>query len=280
MVGAIGKRDVLGHPGITIRCFGWRVFFRTLLAGRNQTFLSILTAAESFRQPTEKAFEIVRRCVRLEQTAHRIYASLAEKFHENGPLREFFAMLARQEREHAELLEVCRIAAMRGRWDGDYLAPWRESVPHLECTMREAEAKLHAVKFPADALWLTIEIESSEINELFRAIAAATDSLFVRKLMRFGNAAREHLGYIRETICELEPSFKPAASECFLSALTMEPADLPRSWLPTSIQRPRMTECLFQNLPLPLGEGRGEGGQLGISGAIPSPLPSPGGRGN
>ena len=28
MVGAIIKRDILAHPVVTIRCFGWSVFIR------------------------------------------------------------------------------------------------------------------------------------------------------------------------------------------------------------------------------------------------------------
>jgi rubrerythrin len=210
MVKAIGKLDVLAHPVLTIHCYGWRVFIRTLFARRDQTFLSILVASESSHPSIEDAFEIVRRCVRLEQAANRIYASLADKFSGNRSVGEFFEALARQEQEHAEILEACRIAAMRGSWDGSCFDPWRESVPYLERKMQEANAKLCAVRSPADAFWLTVEIESSEINQLFEATVAATDSRFVKELLAFGSATREHLDYIRETISELEPSLRSA----------------------------------------------------------------------
>jgi len=209
MLGSIGKFDVLAHPAVTIRCFGWRVFVRTLVARRGETFLSLLMRESSFEPPSHSVFEIVRRCVELEKAAGRIYASLAGEFHQE-PVRLFFETLARQEHEHAELLDLCRIAAMRGGWDGSCIDPWRESVPYLERRMREAEAKRRAVKNPADAFWLTIEIESSEVNQLFEAVVAATDSEFVRKFLRFRSTAREHLDYIRQTIPEFEPSLKPA----------------------------------------------------------------------
>ncbi len=209
MLGSIGKLDVLAHPAITIRCFGWKVFVKTLVARRKETFLSLLTREGSFQPPGHSVFEIVRRCVGLEQAAARIYTALAGEFTQE-PVRQFFETLARQEHEHAELLEMCSMAAMRGGWDGRSIDPWRENVPYLERRMREAEAKRRAVKSPADAFWLTIEIESSEVNQLFEAVVAATDSEFVRKLLRFRNTAREHLDYIRETIPEFEPGLRLA----------------------------------------------------------------------
>ncbi len=204
MVKAIGKLDVLAHPSLTIRCLGWKVFVKTLLARQG----TVIWTTESSRPPAEKIFEIVRRFIRLEQTAHRIYASLAERFRDYGAVNEFFRTLAQQEEEHAELLEICRVAAMRGSWDGDCLDLYREDVPYVERTMREAELKLRAVRSPADAFWLTIEIESSEINELFEATIAATDSQFVRTLLPFKIAARDHLDYISRTISYLEPGLR------------------------------------------------------------------------
>jgi hypothetical protein len=250
MVKAIGKLDVLAHPVLTIRCYGWRVFIRTLFARRDQTFLSILVASESSHPSVEKVFEIVRRCVRLEQTANRIYASLADKFSSYRLVREFFEVLARQEQEHAEILAVCRIAAMRGSWDGSCLEPWRESVPYLERQMREAESKLRAVKSPADAFWLTVEIESSEINQLFEGVMAATDSQFVRKFLPFRSAAREHLDYIRAAISELEPSLRSACERmlsCYGHATPrsedeeMAPQVVPMPDAPL-VARPRITK--------------------------------------
>jgi rubrerythrin len=221
MLGVISKWDILTHPATTVRCFGWRVFLRALTAGSNQTFLSILTQEGSFRAPNAKLSDVVERCVRLEQIAKGIYQSLAERFNTQGPIQEFFGTLARQEAEHIELLEMCRVAAMRYGWDGSGLAPLRGGLPLVEHQMREAEAKLRAVRTLTDGLWLTIEIESSEINQLFQAIVAATDSEFVRKFKRFRSSVRAHLSYIQGIIITLEPSLSPAC-ERMLARCTVQ----------------------------------------------------------
>lgn len=210
MLGAIRKRDILFRPALAIRCFGWRVFLRTLLARRNETFLSILMHARAFQPEATGAWEIVRRCARLEQSAQGIYQSLAKRFGADGLIAEFFTTLARQEAEHEELLEMCRVAAMRNGWDGSCLAPLRESVPLVERQMKEAEAKLRAVKPLTDALWLTVEIESSEVNRLFQTVVAASAPEFVGSFKPFRSAVRGHLGYIQGIVTALEPSLKPA----------------------------------------------------------------------
>ena len=51
MLGAIRSRDILSHPVITVRSFGWRIFFRAVFSGRNRTFLSTLYKAGFFQNP-------------------------------------------------------------------------------------------------------------------------------------------------------------------------------------------------------------------------------------
>jgi hypothetical protein len=46
MGGYIRKREVLRHPILIIRSFGWRVFVRCLRADRDTTFLSVLSACD------------------------------------------------------------------------------------------------------------------------------------------------------------------------------------------------------------------------------------------
>jgi hypothetical protein len=48
MIGAIRKRDILAHPLIKIDCSGWSVFLRALTAGRDQTFLALLTETRAY----------------------------------------------------------------------------------------------------------------------------------------------------------------------------------------------------------------------------------------
>ena len=49
MVGVIGTWDILAHPVVTIRCFGWGVFFRAVVSWQGGTFLSLLQDAGRFR---------------------------------------------------------------------------------------------------------------------------------------------------------------------------------------------------------------------------------------
>ena len=44
MGGLIQKREVITHPYTVIQAFGWRVFFRCLMAKQGTTFLAILVS--------------------------------------------------------------------------------------------------------------------------------------------------------------------------------------------------------------------------------------------
>jgi hypothetical protein len=213
MVGAIGKLDVLFHPAVTIHCFGWRVFLTTLVAHRNQTFLSVLMATNSFPQPTEKVFEIVRRCADLELRAKHIYEMFASRFAQFSRIKRFFETLANQEQEHAELLDLCRIAVTRGRWIGKQFDPWRDSVPRLEYQMWAMESCATASECPTEALRLVTQIESSEINDVFMGVVRATDFEFVQAMAVFQGAQQEHISYICRAIPKLEPGLTETCQE-------------------------------------------------------------------
>ena len=71
MIGVIRRRNILAHPFVTIRCFGSQVFFRALIAGHSQTFLSLLADTKGLQPPTVKVPEVVERCVKLELQALR-----------------------------------------------------------------------------------------------------------------------------------------------------------------------------------------------------------------
>ncbi len=157
MRGAICRQDILAHPAITVSCFGWKVFFRALVAGQHQTFLSL--------------------------------------------------------KDHAELLDLCRVAAGRGEWDGKHFDPWRGAVPGLEKQIQEAESRANSLDFLSDALRLVIQIESSEVNRIYLGIVAASDSAFVRKLRVFHEAGLEHISYICERIPELDPELRDACQK-------------------------------------------------------------------
>lgn len=211
MIGAIRRRDLISHPFVTVRCYGWRVFVRSLTSGRNQTFLSLLAETGYFQPSAITVPELVGRCVDLEKKAKNIYERLAGRFPARPPVSQFFEALARQERAHAELLDLCRSAASRESWLEEHFAPWRDSVPRLERQMDDIKSNSESVDGVLDALRLVIRLESTELNRVFRGVVAATGSDFVRKVRAFQTAGARHITFICEEIATLEP---PLELEC------------------------------------------------------------------
>ena len=208
MLGIIRKRDVLAHPWVTIRCFGWRVFVRTLLAGRRRTFLSVISDCQVLGPRPVRDKDPLGRPILLELRAEALYEGLARKFAAVEAAREFFSELAAQERDHADLLEVCRAALRRGGPDDRLLGSLVEQVPRLEEAMARAEASASGLSDLREALRLTIAIESSEVNRVFQGLVAACGSDFAAKVERFGAAARSHLSFLRRWIPEIDPALR------------------------------------------------------------------------
>jgi hypothetical protein len=71
--------------------------------------------------------------------------------------------------------------------------------------MGEAEASAESLSSSIDALRLVIRIESSEVNQVFQGVVAASDSDFVRRLEAFHKATAAHIAYIRQEVSRLEP---------------------------------------------------------------------------
>jgi len=205
MLGAIRKRDLLAHPVVTIRSFGWRVFVKAMLAGPDKTFLAILMETQVLPSARVDVPEVLRRCVELERSAQRIYEQLAARFSEVEPVRRFLATLAHQEQGHAELLEVCRAALRKGRFDAQRFAPWQDQLPRLERAMHDTESSLDEIAGTGKAMQCVIDIESSEINRVFRSAVGASDTEFVRRLDVFRNAGNQHVRFIADHIRVLEP---------------------------------------------------------------------------
>ncbi len=205
MIGVITGWDVLGHPVSTIRCFGWRVFFRAVLPQHEQTFLSLLQDAGFFQEDTSQAPMILDRCIGLELRAKGIYEALARRFTEQRPVELFFTELAVQEQQHADLLRVCRSIVLRSGWRAELFHPWQDHLPELEQHMAAAEAEAPKVTTVADAMRMTIQIEASEVNDMFRASLDASQSPFVKNLRPFRQATDFHIAYIVESISSIAP---------------------------------------------------------------------------
>ncbi|MFZ1934802.1 MAG: hypothetical protein WCB27_22885 [Thermoguttaceae bacterium] len=215
MIGAIRTWDIVFHPLVTVRCFGWKTLFRAVLAGNNRTFLSLLSESGVLCPADPEAAAILKQCVDLELRAENIYLTLAESTLDEPVLSLFFATLAQQEQHHAELLRLCAVASLYGGWRISDLLVWRDDVARLDQEMREAETLLSAVKDVDDALRLVIQIESSEVNRIFLATMAASNSVFVQKLRPFQDAVEKHFNYIASQLAVLAPhlSFKREAGE-------------------------------------------------------------------
>jgi hypothetical protein len=121
-------------------------------------------------------------------------------------LGPFFAGLVEQEQYHAELLELARVATMRSGWNASRFNPWQDYLPSLEQQMEAAETAVYEITSVNAALRLVVQIESSEINQVFDAALAATDAAFVNKLRPFREAMESHMSYIVERLPQLSPT--------------------------------------------------------------------------
>jgi len=205
MVGVITSWHILSHPITTIRCFGWQVFFKAVGPWQDRTFLSVVRDAGFLAPSTSSVPTILERCIVLELRAKRIYQVLATALDDQGLVGPFFAGLVEQEQYHADLLEVCRAAAIRGGWKANLFNPWEDYLPRLEQQMADTEAAVSTIDSVDAALQLVLRIEASEINEVFPAALAATGSTFVKKLRPFQKAMESHMTYLVERIPELSP---------------------------------------------------------------------------
>ncbi len=211
MIGAICKREVCAHPIITIRCFGWKVFWHVLIAKSDQTFLELVVKYSKLSPPQVNVAKLIGRCIRLEQRANHLYAGLAKRWRHREEISQFMNSLADQELEHVELLEVCRKLASDKHWRDTRFAPCKDVLPKLEQSMNDAERKSERIETEQDALRLVLWIEGSEINRAFSAVVDATDSSFIRLLKVFQQTGRKHIGFICDQVSQMKPEL---SEEC------------------------------------------------------------------
>jgi len=212
MIGAITSWDVFSHPFSTVRSFGLTVFFKAVTPWRRRTFLSLLEEAGCFRAASPVP-AILEHCVALELRAKRIYEKLAAAFDEQEGGGQLFAGLAVQEQYHADLLRACQAAARRCGWKANLFNPWKDYLPRLEQQMDAAETAADEVSTLDAALELVLQIESSEVNAVFDAALAATDSAFVKRLRPFQTAMEAHMTHIAEELPEYSPKLAMACRE-------------------------------------------------------------------
>ena len=79
--------------------------------------------------------------------------------------------------------------------------------------MEVAESAVYSITSVEAALQLVIQIESSQINQVFCSALAATDAAFVKKLKPFRETMDAHMSYIVERLPELLPQWTSATQE-------------------------------------------------------------------
>jgi hypothetical protein len=206
MIGAIRTWDIVSHPVVTVQCFGWRTLFRAMIARKDRTFLSLLNQGALISPADPDAAAILRQCVDLELRAENIYITLGNIMIDQPPLALFFTTLAEQEQEHADLLRLCAAASKRDEAWLRVLRSWRDDVIRLSQRMSEAEDMLPTVGSVEDAMRLLVQIELSEVNQVFLGAMKASNAAFVKKLRPFEKAVEAHLFYIGEQLPKLAPS--------------------------------------------------------------------------
>jgi rubrerythrin len=213
MVGVITGWDILANPFATIQAFGWQVFFKAVAPWNKRAFLTVLEDAGLLAATAAKMPAALDRCIGLELRAKRIYTALARAFDDHPQVGPFFRDLASQEQQHADLLRVCQAATVRGGWEANLFSPWEEYLSRLERQMDAAEAAMGQIGSVEDALRLVLEIESSEINQVFEAAFAATGAAFIKRLKPFRQAVELHIAHILWRLPELAPSLMAATRE-------------------------------------------------------------------
>jgi hypothetical protein len=206
MIGAIRTWDIVSHPIVTVQCFGWRTLFRAVVARQDRTFLSLLNQGALISPADPEAAAILKQCVDLELRAEHIYITLANIMIDQPPLALFFTTLAEQEQEHADLLRLCAAASKRDEAWLRVLRSWRDDVIRLSQRMSEAEDVVPTIAGVEDALRLMVQIELSEVNQVFLGTMDASHAPFVKKLRPFKKAVEKHLLYIAEQLPKLAPS--------------------------------------------------------------------------
>jgi rubrerythrin len=205
MIGAIRTWDVVSHPLVTAQCFGWTTLIRVMLAGRKQTFLSLLSNNALMLPADAEATAILKQCIDLELRAEDIYVTLAGATIEEPALTLFFTTLAQQEQSHADLLRLCAVASKQDEPWLKVLRSWRDEVIRLDGEMRKAEALVSSVGDVDDAMRLVVQVESSEVNRIFLAAMSASGSPFVKRLRPFQKAVETHIRYIASELPKLAP---------------------------------------------------------------------------
>jgi hypothetical protein len=204
MQGVVTTIQVLAHPLVIVEGFGLKVLLRALFAGREETFLDIVSRrAEEEARGDMDELDLVRmvdRFVGFERRARDLYLDLSEQLAGLSEAARFFATLSRQEEGHAIVLSRVRREISRGRFWTDSKDLHLASEKAVDALLTDFEEEVrHGVSLPR-ALDIVEAIEGSELDLVFDSLNSSVDLRSRARFERFFVLNQSHSLYCREQV--------------------------------------------------------------------------------
>ena len=115
-----------------------------------------------------KRLKIYDGFIALEERSAALYLELSVRFFDNAALSWFWVEMAMEEKQHAGMLQYCREAGVFASE-----LPDKDQVQKLNSLFRQLEARTNQTGLlPDDAFEIAIELESSEINDIYSGLTA------------------------------------------------------------------------------------------------------------
>jgi rubrerythrin len=106
--------------------------------------------------------------IQLEERSAALYLELSVRFFNNRDLSWFWVEMAMEEKQHAGMLQHCREAGVFAS-----KLPGKGEIQRLNSLFRQLEMRLAQPKLTMDdAFEMAIELESSEINDVYSRLTA------------------------------------------------------------------------------------------------------------
>ena len=141
-----------------------------------------------------KARGIYEGFIRFEERSAELYLELSVRFHDNPELSWFWVEMAMEEKQHAGMLHHCREAGAFA----DQL-PGKDQIRRLSSLFQRLESRIAAPELTLnDAFDVAIELESSEINDVYSKLTAPIEgpAHIMRKKMEL--SVGEHFQRLHE----------------------------------------------------------------------------------
>jgi rubrerythrin len=137
-------------------------------------------------EETMKASKIYEGFIRFEERSATLYLELSVRFFDNRDLSWFWVEMAMEEKQHAGMLQHCCEAGVFASE-----LPDKGEIQRLNSLFRQLETRLAQPKLTLDdAFDMAIELESSEINDIYSRLTAGIQgpAYIMRKKMELSLA--------------------------------------------------------------------------------------------